>query len=180
MDGFIQRICEDPYDIGSRLIYADYLEDRDPVRAEFIRIQIELAEYEPYKQKCECLRELPEKRPCPYCRLRRRERQIIGVSPVNRWLTWFHPVAGLGPNFQWKPQRGFVEQVACTCTVWLEHGPIIVRCQPVVVVWLTDWEQRRNVYGPLLIDPDWLKNPIAWARGAHPAHGLAAVPPLKE
>jgi uncharacterized protein (TIGR02996 family) len=39
-----QAICENPFDDGLRLIYADWLEDNgDPDRAEFIRLQVELA-----------------------------------------------------------------------------------------------------------------------------------------
>jgi uncharacterized protein (TIGR02996 family) len=39
-----QAICENPFDDGLRLVYADWLEEHgDPDRADFIRLQVELA-----------------------------------------------------------------------------------------------------------------------------------------
>jgi uncharacterized protein (TIGR02996 family) len=43
-DAFLADIVENPDDDGVRLIYADWLEDHgQPERAEFIRVQCELA-----------------------------------------------------------------------------------------------------------------------------------------
>ena len=41
--GFLAAICEQPHDVGLRLIYADWLEDHgEEGRAEFVRVQCEL------------------------------------------------------------------------------------------------------------------------------------------
>src|SRR4051812_31952597 len=43
-EGFLREICEHPDDDAPRLIYADWLDENgQPDRAEFIRVQIELA-----------------------------------------------------------------------------------------------------------------------------------------
>jgi uncharacterized protein (TIGR02996 family) len=43
-EAFLRAICESPGDDGVRLVYADYLEDHGQAeRAEFIRVQVELA-----------------------------------------------------------------------------------------------------------------------------------------
>jgi uncharacterized protein (TIGR02996 family) len=55
-EAFLQSICEDPDDDAVRLIYADWLEEHGkPERAEFIRVQIELARlprWHPRWQQC--------------------------------------------------------------------------------------------------------------------------------
>ena len=43
IDSLYQRILDDPSDDGARLVYADAIEETDPKRAEYIRVQIELA-----------------------------------------------------------------------------------------------------------------------------------------
>lgn len=43
---FLRAICENPFDLSARLIYADWLEERGEARAELIRMQIELATIE--------------------------------------------------------------------------------------------------------------------------------------
>jgi uncharacterized protein (TIGR02996 family) len=46
-EGFLDAIHEDPADITSRLVYADWLDDHDDPRGEFIRVQTELAAWVP-------------------------------------------------------------------------------------------------------------------------------------
>ncbi len=41
--GFIQALREDPHDDETRLIYADWLDERGDPRGEFLRVQVELA-----------------------------------------------------------------------------------------------------------------------------------------
>ncbi len=45
-DKLLQAICNDPDPDQPRLIYADWLDKKDPARAEFIRVQVELARFE--------------------------------------------------------------------------------------------------------------------------------------
>ena len=49
--GFLRAIIEHPEDDTPRLIYADWLEENgDPDRAEFIRVQCELARLDDHEQ----------------------------------------------------------------------------------------------------------------------------------
>ena len=45
-DPLFQAICSDPDNVQLRLVYADYLEDQGDPRADFIRVQCQLAEME--------------------------------------------------------------------------------------------------------------------------------------
>ena len=45
---FLQQIVAAPEDVEPRLVYADWLEERGDPRGDFIRIQCELAEIDPY------------------------------------------------------------------------------------------------------------------------------------
>jgi uncharacterized protein (TIGR02996 family) len=46
-DGFIRALREDPQDDETRLIFADWLDERDDPRGEFFRLQTELADWVP-------------------------------------------------------------------------------------------------------------------------------------
>ena len=141
---------------------ADWLEEHGQgERAEFIRVQVELASIAielptlaherrnptgPGAATASCW--------CAKCSrgedlmlrqyaLRRRERELLDTGhewqvvpkplcPSNRWL----PKGDGGHSYSngswsWKFHRGFVSHVACTATDWLRHGPAIVRQQPV-------------------------------------------------
>lgn len=50
--GFLQAICSKPLDDTPRLVYADWLDDHgEPERAEFIRVQVELAKLGPPRKR---------------------------------------------------------------------------------------------------------------------------------
>jgi uncharacterized protein (TIGR02996 family) len=78
---YLRAICEAPFDDGPRLVYADALDERgEAARAEFIRVQCELAKL-PHGDHC-----LPDNH-CVHCpdpprheTLRRRERELL-LSP---------------------------------------------------------------------------------------------------
>ncbi len=186
--GFLDAICADPHDIGLRLIYADALDDAgDTARAEFIRVQVELATG---KFPCTCTCEYEHGIGCPEGRqvsLRRRERELLSEYG-SRWAgdiavafgfwRWGNNGGTSGPNrpaVRWEFRRGFVEKVSCTCADWLQHGPAIVRCQPVLTVTLSGYPSNSWPR-----DQDMLAHPIQWARGPHPERGLAALPPLED
>lgn len=48
-------------------------------------------------------------------------------------------------------RRGFVDEVSCVTVDWIEHGPLIVREQPVQLASLSDWQPRR----PVPTSPFW-------------------------
>lgn len=86
-DAFLQAILENPDEDSPRLIYADWLDEHgDPDRAEFIRLQIELAH-------------LPEEDPRrPH--LERQEKALL-ARPGN---TWAGPLVALARR--WAFLRG--------------------------------------------------------------------------
>jgi uncharacterized protein (TIGR02996 family) len=72
INGFIQRIVEDPYDVDVRLIFADWLQDHDgDAYAEFIRVQVELEERSVCPVWC------PGPDHCETAALRRREAELL-------------------------------------------------------------------------------------------------------
>ncbi len=149
----LAAVIADPEDVGVRLVYADWLEEHDePERAEFVRVQVELAAWvgrdEEHCPKCgqhwrwrvgagwgewsDCQ---GGHRWCSvrYLALRRREQELIGAHG-HEWC----PVP-IRP-FHGAYRRGFVEEVALTCAKWLAHGRELVRLAPLRVVRLTDRE----------------------------------------
>jgi len=159
--GLLAAILDDPAADAPRLIFADWLEEHgQPERAEFIRVQCEIArltawqETNPrYRELCECRRLLENDRPCIWCRLRQRERELL-QQYCRQWCDlpgpWL-PVQYLPEvalvRYQYAGYvvgcrfcRGFVEMVRCLCGDWLEHGPAIVQQCPVQKVWLSDKE----------------------------------------
>jgi uncharacterized protein (TIGR02996 family) len=92
-EAFLREVIEHPDDDGPRLVYADWLEENgDPARAEFIRVQCQLAR-------------LPEddpRRPA----LQKRERALL----ARHRKEWFKPFRGLDLA-EWQWQRGFIERV---------------------------------------------------------------------
>lgn len=137
-DAFLAAICAEPDDDAVRLIFADWLDEHgEPERAEFIRVQCELAHwFDPYEYA-------PQAEP-----LRRREQELILLGK----LTDLSPIQGPATYIF---RRGFVHRVRCPCAAWLEHGPAIVRSQPIERVELSDRK------------PAWLVRPgfpVGWLR----------------
>jgi uncharacterized protein (TIGR02996 family) len=161
LDDLLRAVCADPADDGARLAYADRCEEEGQTeRAEFVRVQCELARidreedawHRPYVVNGE--RVTPE----PWGDLCRREGELLdgvcglGVEalPVIDGLTrsnlvgsggygWHRrdnpsPQTGIEARFR----RGFVESITCSCADWIAHGPAVVAVQPVTAVRLAD------------------------------------------
>ena len=105
---FLNAILERPDDDLPRLVYADYLDESgDPERAEFIRVQIELANSSDEDPR--------------FAALTRRQNEL-----QKRRVEWRLPIRGI-QHFH----RGFVESIAVTAD-WLIHSPIeILRAAPI-------------------------------------------------
>ena len=105
---FLNAILERPDDDLARLVYADYLDETgDPERAEFIRVQIEIANSSDGDPR--------------FSALRRRQNEL-----QKRRVEWRLPIRGI-QHFH----RGFVESIAVTAD-WLIHSPIeILRAAPI-------------------------------------------------
>lgn len=151
--GFIDAICRDPDDLTPRLVAADWLEEHgDTARAEFIRVQCELAElldgvqpHHHHSLDMICDPDSPEDQAWKHrvWKLQERERELSWITSHSDHCFGLLPL----PD-DWTFRRGFVEEVACSKQLWLEHGPRIVRAAPIRVVRVTDvkpW-QTINLY----------------------------------
>jgi uncharacterized protein (TIGR02996 family) len=88
----LRAVCENPDDDLPRLVFADWLEEHgEPDRAEFIRVQCELARGAAFGPRAD--------------ELRLRERQLLDEFAV----AWAEPLRGLVSQFIYA--RGFVERV---------------------------------------------------------------------
>ena len=104
-DGFLRAILDRPDDDVPRLVYADWLEEHgDPARAEFIRVQCELA----------TLPDDDPRRPT----LEDREHGLL-VAHEPAWLTDFAALDGHPSIPEWAFRRGFLDEV-CAGTVDLD------------------------------------------------------------
>lgn len=134
-------VCDDPADVGVRLVYADALEERnaegDAERAEFIRVQIELSKAGRCRglPAASCDLDVPPL--CPVCRLRHREQELHCGG--GQWLTWLafmdrFPFLGAGVV---EYRRGFVEAVRLPAALWLTHADALTAAAPITEVVLT-------------------------------------------
>jgi uncharacterized protein (TIGR02996 family) len=144
----LRAVCHSPADDAPRLVYADWLDEHGrPERAEFIRVQCELArlpacltpsvgtggkpcrECRP-RNKRDCL---PWCAVCePYDDLDRRERELWAKADA---VEWFNPYAAglatirLKPGTVWYPRpigyviRGFVQVVECEAAAFASGSP---------------------------------------------------------
>src|SRR4051812_31298952 len=112
---FLHDICQNPDDDAPRLVYADWLDDHGgaggPDRAEFIRVQIELAR-------------TPGLDPA--------RRQVLELRQgvlLKKWkVAWVKPFHGLFPRYEY--HRGFIERVTIQSSVFIEHGPALITQTP--------------------------------------------------
>jgi uncharacterized protein (TIGR02996 family) len=135
-----------PHDDLVRLAYADLCEERgDDTRAEFIRVQIELARVGEVAlpdgttgMRTGCPEDDRQERA-----LRRREREMLDDAVNWRaWLADLYAITGRsaisdmdycsdGPgSFAVRFRRGFVAEISLPCDAWLVHGPGLVRAAP--------------------------------------------------
>lgn len=159
-----QRLClraisDNPADDSLRLLYADACEEAgDDARAEFTRVQVELAvggwSCGEFMYSCGELWggvDGMEQYGCGKCRrwaaLTRRERELLDND--------FCRFGVRIPGFTSEMRRGFVESLGCTCADWLAHGPKVVACQPVTRVELGDRKPVRSGYGWAWWNSDW-------------------------
>lgn len=156
-----QAILDDPADDTRRLVYADWLEEHgDGERAEFIRLQIRIAEL--VARGCHEGQTCNVTGPCAECGrevevfgLRRRERELLGANAV-QWSHAARCIVG-GNDLGWNGanigmrsadrerretwmafRRGFVAEVRCRLADWMQHGPEIVKTTPIERVVMTD------------------------------------------
>jgi uncharacterized protein (TIGR02996 family) len=136
----LRAILGQPKEETPRLVYADWLEENGrPERAEFIRVQVELARLE---AAWEGRRKKKHKKRDT---LRRREWELLNGVSGDRltWAEWSQPLWNSGiligrPWFERMTySRGFVSHVSCSWPDWRTHADAILAAQPVERVRLT-------------------------------------------
>ena len=111
---FLRAVVAEPDDDAVRLVYADWLDEHDqPERAEFIRVQCELAR-KPLTD--------PQRAP-----LVRRENEVWRQNG-HRWLQSFRPYGVLGGEFR----RGFPASVFISFGDFQDHGEDLLRTFPTI------------------------------------------------
>ncbi|HEY7153921.1 MAG TPA: TIGR02996 domain-containing protein [Gemmataceae bacterium] len=111
-DAFLQAIREAPEDDTPRLVYADWLDENgDSERAEFIRVQCDLARREPSDPR------YPDLHLCQLEMLARHEREWLGE--------WADRLV------RWDFRRGLLDAVTITPEPFLRHGPDLFARHPV-------------------------------------------------
>ena len=124
--GLYAAVLAEPDDDSIRLVFSDWLyENGEPKRAEFIRVQLEMAKW----TACVCGPTATGRYVCKVCCLRRRERELL----ERHWVEWLTPFPLL-PMLRHDPRsrfaeghcfpeyrRGFVAAVTLTAEDWLKH-----------------------------------------------------------
>jgi uncharacterized protein (TIGR02996 family) len=136
----LRAVLDDPGDDLPRLILADRIEELGRGdRAEFIRLQCELARAGDEARRCS---DAPDHRPCRWCTLRRRERDLLWGLPSElpvRHAAWPAPATGGAADIE--PMavygRGFAESVTLPAAEWLRHAGRIMAAHPVRELHLT-------------------------------------------
>ena len=167
-EALLAAVLADPDDDTVRLAFADFLgENGEEERAEFIRVQVELARLPGCGHKDDaqwCTRCSEDS---PHITLRCRERDLWNAIPsktqTNGYL-WTQPCGDLfGEHLQsvndptaigifsesvlWSCRRGFVHAITCTHDDFLRHAEAVFRAHPVTGVTLTDAEPAEQGNG---------------------------------
>lgn len=171
-EALLRDILENPEDDAPRLIFADYIDERgEPERAEFIRVQIDLAKIRAYEyvEDCDPKRHYdslvgvgygPETAPkwkeladlsdgIDVLSLRRRERELFAGSGPKWWddlpgkyrATIENTTIESACGKVFRVRRGFVDSITCTAADCLAHLDSILAAQPVREVTLTTWPE---------------------------------------
>src|SRR5262244_1895825 len=118
-EGFLQAIIEEPDDVGLRLIYADWLDERGDPRGEFIRVQCQL----------EGLRwdwDDPE-----FAKLKAREIELLNAHERE----WLGPLGDQAEHCVFR--RGFLEYVAAyAAPMFIAEAEELFRYTPLLSVHL--------------------------------------------
>lgn len=195
-EAFIAKIIDDPDSDTPRLVFADWLDEHgEPERAEFIRVQIKIANLKPLvKENAGGLNDLD----VTYGLLRERERELLeGSAGVwkNRfvWAGGFDGVIGIACHIPEgvKYIRGFIETITCAWVGWEVYHEQILAQTPLKNVELTTrpdarfaiegalrakWPRLKFTLPPPLVTVDFsgartITLPFGWTiRGAVPTY----------
>lgn len=138
----LAAIIAAPADDTVRLAYADWLEEQDrAARAEFVRVQVELARSEPFPA------ELRQR----HVWLLKRQIELIsagGTGPADGWSDFIAafgaaPPPGVTECRMRHWARGFVDSIDCPAEVWFAHGDALCAEHPIANVRITEWRLPR-------------------------------------
>jgi uncharacterized protein (TIGR02996 family) len=148
-DSYLRAILAMPDDDGPRLVAADWWDERGAAeRAEFVRVQCELARRYPGWSGVPAMGSLGAGG--PYAELRRRERDLWRAGGDTDGRGWFAG-CGLGgyviylvpspDNMTAVVRRGFVEEITVTAADFLAHADALTVACPLKRVRLTTWPE---------------------------------------
>jgi uncharacterized protein (TIGR02996 family) len=110
-DDFLRAIIESPDDDAPRLVFADWLDEHgETERAEFIRVQIELATLPKSGRRT---------------RLEEREKELLARHEEE----WVKPIRKRVVS--WVFRRGFVAEVGVTLQAYMKHTYEVIRVAPI-------------------------------------------------
>lgn len=142
LDAVLQAILEHPDDDLPRLQYADLLEEQGQgERAEFIRVQLELADLpkQPGIHRAwthdDNLHLICK---CHGCQLHKQEQILLYKSEVSYLANWWHWIQPLNLELAYVVfRRGFLESITCPWEHWHAHADAITAQHPIREVRLT-------------------------------------------
>jgi uncharacterized protein (TIGR02996 family) len=145
----LRAVLDRPADDVPRLVLADWWDERgEPDRAEFVRVQAELAKMG--DDGGPVAHDIDGRCGCELCALRRRERDLLlvlaeSLQPAPGWCV-VTPAGYAAPDWPaWAvARRGFVDEVTCAAAAWLAHGDEVCASHPVSKVTLTDHPGRAD------------------------------------
>ncbi len=108
---FLARIREQPDDDGPRLIFADWLDERNDPRGEFIRVQCALARLPADDPRGEILRQ--------------REQELRKLHDA----VWTDPLKGIASG--WEFRRGLLEAVTVEGSAFIDRGEELFHLGPI-------------------------------------------------
>jgi uncharacterized protein (TIGR02996 family) len=126
-DAFLQSILENPDDDSVRLIFADWLMERDDPRGEFIRIQCELARLQEPLSDWDAWASASERLP----ELAAREKELL----AKHGKTWAEPISSITNHYEFR--GGFVERVSLSAALFLQRQADLFRRTPIQEVHFT-------------------------------------------
>lgn len=141
LDSLLRAVLADPDDDAPRLAFSDLLEEAgQPERAEFVRVQCELASFPPCPrshfpgeyQGGMCLACQGKTAP-----LRRRELELLSAH-AREWDPCY-PWGDVSYLTRCPFRRGFRESLECAWGDWSAHAAAILASQPVREVTLLTW-----------------------------------------